>query len=382
MSGGVMVFHAYPHQYAGAQRMVDLLTQGLRGRGIRTWVTTPGRGPFTERLAAAGTETRPVVAPLLWRRYGRALEGPLAAPALATLPGYWVKLALAIRRWQPAVVHVNDHRGILLAGPAARLAGVPIVWHLHGEYYLPPLTRLGGRLADRILVVSRFTSEAMGALREFDDKITIFPNGIPPFEVTDEDVRERSAIRRNGRRSVVTGARINPDKGLDVLLRAAARVTARHDDVDFYVAGHVQDGYEEHYQDLLRLRDELGLGERFAFLGAVDAPPTWAAADVYCQPSRVEPFGLGVLESWSLRKPVVVSNVGGLAEIVADDRYGVRVPPEDPDALADGLEAVLSDAARATELADAGHARMHEVFSVDGMLDRLLAQYAGIGVTP
>lgn len=379
--GSVMFFHAYPHQYAGAQRVVHHLLRGLSERGVPAWVTTPGDGPFPARLREDGLDVRIVTAPLLWRRYGRFLEGPAALPALLTLPVYWAKLAASIRRWKPAVVHCNDHRGVLLSGPAARLARSPLVWHLHGTYGLKPLTHFGAVLSDQILVVSKATAGTMPALERHHAKVRIFHNGIPPVRVDDDEVAQRSAIPRTSRRAILTGARINPDKGLDVLVRAAAKVTAAHPDVDFYVAGHVQNGYEEHHAELLRLRRALGLDDRVHFLGAVPDPAaTWAAADVYCQPSRVEPFGLGILEAMSLRKPVVLTRTGGMVEIADDDRYAMRVPVEDPDALADGLDAVLTDGAYAQRIAAAGFERMTTAFSVDTMLDRLLERYNSYGV--
>jgi glycosyltransferase involved in cell wall biosynthesis len=166
-----------------------------------------------------------------------------------------------------------------------------------------------------------------------------------------------------------------------VLLQAAARVVDRHPDVDFFVAGPPQRGYERHHAQLLKLRDELGLSEHFHFLGAIeDVGALWSSADVYCQPSRAEPFGLGILEAWSLGKPVVVTKVGGMAEIVDEDRYGVRVPSEDPAALAEGLCAVLGDDAYAARIAEAGRERLNKHYSLDSMLDRLLAEYAAYGV--
>ena len=381
---GVMFFHAYPHQYAGAQRVVHLLCRELRRRGLPAWVTTPDRGAFTERLAAEGFDVRPVRAPRLWRRYGRALEGPAGLLAALALPLYWLRCAVAIRAWRPAVVHCNDHRGFLLCGPAARLVGVPVVWHLHGSYESAALTRFCARLASAIVVVSAATASEMPVLKRYAAKVIVLHNGIEQLAVdrANADRWLATTPARSSARVVLTGARINPDKGLDVLLRAAARVVNRHPDVDFLVAGHVQRGYERHYDELLALRASLGLEQRFHFLGAVDdSAAAWAAACVYCQPSRVEPFGLGVLEAMSAAKPVVISTVGGLAEIVPSEQFGVRVPPGDPLALADGLCALLSDPDRGRRLGEAGRERMQQTFTLTRMADELLALYADVGAS-
>ena len=377
-----MFFHAYPHQYAGAQRVVHMLCRELTRRGVPAWVTTPDRGPFTQRLTADGFEVRTVPAPRLWRRYGRALEGPAGLLAALVLPLYWLRCAAMIRTWRPAVVHCNDHRGLLMCGPAARLAGVPVVWHLHGSYPAAALTRFCARFADAIVVVSEATLGEMPALSRHAAKVVVLHNGIEASSADAAGAARWLAATpaRTSTRVVLSGARINPDKGLDVLLRAAAHVVERHQDVDFLVAGHVQDGYERHYDELLALRSTLGLEERFHFLGAVeDSAACWAAADVYCQPSRAEPFGLGVVEAMSAAKPVVVSQVGGLMEIVPSDEFGVRVPPGDPVALADGLCALLSDDALAARLGNAGRDRMLATFTLTRMTDQLLAVYDQVG---
>src|SRR5687768_15140817 len=119
---GVTFFHAYPHRYGGAQRFTHTVAKELPGLGYQTQVITPADGPFVRRLQADGVEVRVVPAAQVWTRYGHALEGPLALPALGMLPRYWVKLARVLLRLRPTLVHCNDHRGLLLAGPAARLA--------------------------------------------------------------------------------------------------------------------------------------------------------------------------------------------------------------------------------------------------------------------
>src|SRR6266487_4458018 len=162
-----MFFHAYPHQYAGAQRVTHVIAKELQTRGYETRVVTPADGPFVGRLHDDGIGTQAVGAPAVWTRYGGALEGPLAAPALATLPVYWLKLSRAIGAWRPSILHCNDHRGVLLAGPAARLARVPVVWHVHGAYPSKPINLLGGTLAARVLVVSAATLAEMPVLNRF-----------------------------------------------------------------------------------------------------------------------------------------------------------------------------------------------------------------------
>lgn len=378
----VLFFHAYPHQYAGAQRITHVLAEGLAARGWSTRVMTPDDGPFPARLREAGVDVQIVPAPRLWRRYGRQLEGRLRYPALALLPIYWARLAWTIRRWRPEIVHCNDQRGVLIAGLPARVSGARLVWHIHGGYEHPLVTRFGAWLANRVLVVSRATRSELPALERFADKVEVVHNGLPPPPAASErgdvpaDFEARDPV-------LVTGARINPDKGLDVLIRATARLRQRYPNVGAFVAGHVQSGSEPHMRGLTALRRQLGVEREVCFLGALAEPlAAWAAADVYVQPSRVEPFGLGVVEAMALGVPVVATRTGGLTEVVEDGVSGLLVEPDDDQALADAIAQIVDDAELAKSLAAAGLERARAKFSDDAMLARISDIYARTAPEP
>jgi glycosyltransferase involved in cell wall biosynthesis len=383
----VLFFHAYAHQYAGAQRVTELLARALPDRGFRARVVLPAPGPFLDRLRAAGIDVRLVAAPRIWARYGRELEGPRLLPALAALPGYWLTLAGALRRWRPSIVHCNDHRGLLLAGPAARLAGIPLVWHVHGAYAAPLLDLLGILLASRVLVVSRATLASLPLLARFSQRVRILANGLPP-EAFDRESFTATTSNSPGRippgdglgsKLVICAARINPDKGLDVLLEAAARLRSRIHDARFEILGGLQSGYEHHAAELEKLRHERGLLDMVVFRGFIQQPrPLIAAADVYVQPSRAEPFGLGVLEAMALGVPVIASRAGGLVDIVEDEVSGLLVPPGDPAALSAAIQRLLGDRELARRLGEAGRQRALRQFSLDRMLDRLIATYSEV----
>jgi len=371
----VIVFHAYPHQYAGAQRFTHGLARALPDRGCWARVVTPADGPFVARLRDDGIDVRIVPAPEVWQRYGRALEGPLAGPALASLPAYWLKLARAIKGWRPSVVHCNDHRGLLLGGPAARLAAVPVVWHVHGVYPSLMLNLLGMLVAERILVNSRATLAGLPVLKRSSGKVEVLYCGVPPWRSL-SDQGGATPILHNGRPAIVCGARLHPDKGIDVLIRATAIVRQSFPDVQVYIAGGEQQGYEHYRRELERLRIALGLGQAVHFLGPLEnTTATWAAATLYVQPSRAEPLGLGVLEAMSLGVPVITSRVGGLTEVVEDGVSGLQVEPDDPAALAAAIGRLLADPLYARAVALAGQARTERSFSHDEMVGRLLEIY-------
>lgn len=142
--------------------------------------------------------------------------------------------------------------------------------------------------------------------------------------------------------------RLHANKGFDVLLPALQRLP----DAVLWLGG---EGPEE--ATLKRLAEELGVAGRVRFLGwRRDVPALLAAADVFVCPSRHEPLGNVVLEAWAQRVPVVATAAAGPAALIEDRRNGLLVPVEDAVSLARAIATVLSDAAFAQEIAEAGHA--------------------------
>jgi starch synthase len=92
-------------------------------------------------------------------------------------------------------------------------------------------------------------------------------------------------------------------------------------------------------------------------------------------PARWEGFGIALLEAMLAAKPVVATAVSATPEIVVDGSTGLLVPPDEPDALAAAVNALLADPARAGAYGAAGLERAHREFSVEGMIDRTLAVY-------
>jgi glycosyltransferase involved in cell wall biosynthesis len=102
----------------------------------------------------------------------------------------------------------------------------------------------------------------------------------------------------------------------------------------------------------------------------------WAGADIYVQPSREEPFGLGVLEAMLAGTPVVASRVGGLAEQIEHGRTGLLVEPDDAAALAGAIGQLATNRKLAAALANAGCRTARARFSREAMVNGLESAYA------
>ncbi len=117
-------------------------------------------------------------------------------------------------------------------------------------------------------------------------------------------------------------------------------------------------------------------GAKILFTGLRDdVPAVTAALDVAVLPSYREAQGLAILEAMALRRPVVATRVGGVPEMIENERNGLLVPPRNPAALAEAIARLLTDHPLADTLARAGHDFVHANFSVEHMVRAVSAIY-------
>jgi glycosyltransferase involved in cell wall biosynthesis len=177
-----------------------------------------------------------------------------------------------------------------------------------------------------------------------------------------------------GAATVGVVARLRPEKGVGVFLRAAAAVVARRGDVRFIVVG---DGPERASLELLAGRLGLVAGDRLRFLGGrTEGPQLVAGFDIVVVPSVAnEGTPLVVLEALAAGVPLVASRTGGIPEQVRDGVDGILVPPGDAGALAAALIGVLDDPEAARRRAESAARDVYDRFSARGMADAVEAVY-------
>jgi phosphatidylinositol alpha-mannosyltransferase len=161
--------------------------------------------------------------------------------------------------------------------------------------------------------------------------------------------------------------RHEPRKGLEVLLEAMALLPP---EVQCWVGGTGP--------DTARLQARYAGDPRIEWLGRVSDEEKMArmrGASVFCAPSLGgESFGVVLIEAMAARTPIVASDLPGYRNVARPDRDGLLVPPGDPEALAAGLRAVLSDDAAAEQLRRSGAERADR-FSMDRLARRYLGLY-------
>ena len=166
--------------------------------------------------------------------------------------------------------------------------------------------------------------------------------------------------------------RMHRNKGYDVLLEAAAKLKARGLDFRLTLAG---DGPE--LAALKAQAASLGLADITAFPGWMASPAeVLKTLDLFVLSSRVEPFGLVVIEAMAFGTPVVATDIDGPRDILAGGQLGRLVPKNDPDALAEAIAAALADPAGARAVAKIARTNALERYSLTAGGARLAAALA------
>jgi glycosyltransferase involved in cell wall biosynthesis len=296
---------------------------------------------------------------------------------------------------RPDLVHFHFVRAYSPLVALARAAGARVILHDHitlGQPVRPDHPRrpavtslivrgykraraaaLNGFI-DRRIAVSRFVADSARD-HEFvtEDQLTVIENGIELSRFSAADGASLRAELRagDGRKVVACVSRLAPEKGIDVLIRAMARVGR---DALLILAG---DGSE--LASCRALAVALGLGDHVRFLGLRDdVERVYAAADVVVMPSLWdEAFGLVVVEAMAAARPVVVTASGAMPEMVAGGR-GVVVPKRDEVALAGAIGRLLDDEAARARMGQAGRAFAVERFGLPVWVERVMAEYVAL----
>ncbi|GAB4452632.1 MAG: hypothetical protein Kow00120_22710 [Anaerolineae bacterium] len=390
----------FVHLGGGVSGSGESLFQAVRGlHGVESAVYLGSDGALRQRFEAHGTPCR--YGPLA--HLGHSVSSPLrlrdVARFLWTFRASRRAFAHYVQAVAPDVVYLNTS---VLLGPAlhARALGLPVVWHVReaigsGGGLDCLMKKAIQRLATCIIANSDYVAgEFVGS----PQPVRVY-NGID-LAAFDPQRVARGAVRRalgipEGAPLIGMVSVIADIKGHFVLLRAAPRILRAFPEARFLIVGGtvLPPGYHQTRRGRLRralgreadpevrLRRQIeaaGLSARFILTGfRADIPQVLADLDLLAFPSVVpEGFGRPLAEAGAMAVPVVTTRLGPHGEIVRDGETGVLVAPGDPDALAEGILALLRDPAYARRLGKAARQRVAARFGqeqyIDG-IERVLA---------
>jgi glycosyltransferase involved in cell wall biosynthesis len=346
----------------GAERMVASLAASLQAAGADNLVIVPanGEGWLSRELHGTGVTTVPF-----------HLERPFSPPFAR-----W--LIETLRRHRIALAHSHEFTMAVYGAWAARRAGVPHVFTMHGgRYYAGRLQR---RIAMRVAVglsgmtvaVSKSVADELRRdlwLSPF--RVVTIPNGAGLVPVAQSSLRHELQLTPDDRLALAVG-NLYPVKGHSHLLEALGLLARRFPTLHVAIAGRGD------LEVSLRARAQaLGVGARFHLLGLrSDVANVLAGADVFVLPSLSEGLPLALIEAMLAARPIVATTVGEVGAVLngGSAHAGILVPPGDAAALARGLADVLSDPNEARRLGAAA-ARRAEDYTLAKMTERYVALY-------
>src|SRR5881409_1071889 len=248
---------------------------------------------------------------------------------------------------------------------------------LDGEYRrkVRDIERLLVDQSDGIICCSNYMLDhiqhVLGAVKT---KIRVIPNGVEAsrFNNGHQPQLIPTGVSED-RKTILYVGRIVREKGIFTLLDAFEKLRKRGKDVSLVLVG---EGplKEDLAKEVLRRK----LNDRVKLAGFVDEKKLvslYNSSDAFVLPSHFEPFGMVALEAMASRVPVVVSDVGGLSEIVEDGVTGVKVPSSDPHALAEGILRVLDNQELSERLKENAYRAVQERYRWDLIAEKTLEAY-------
>jgi len=321
---------------------------------------------------------------------------PIPTRGLKTLAGllFWSRRVASLGR---------QHKPAFAWSDSVRPAAYPAKWAfervgtkygviVHGGDLLAELHRIHhSRLARRttkalfasasaVVANSQWTREqAQKVLRELGldpqaEHVKVVPLGADPeFFKPGLDTREvKARYRLNGGPWVVTVARLEDYKGVDMTMKAVAKVRANGSDVSYLVvgAGKRAKAYK-------RMAGDLGIADSVRFVGNVpdaDLPALYNSATAYvgvsrkAEGERVEGFGIALAEASACGLPVIAGRSGGASEAVREGETGLVVDPDDSEAVAGALARLVDDQLLARRLGQGGRKSIETYYNWDRVI--------------
>lgn len=359
----------FPGTTGGAELQAGLLSRELLARGHSVEVVAPRVDSWQpEHESIWGIPVR---------RFSYPQVRLIGAAIMLARFAWW----LLRRRQVYDVIHVHMVKNMAtvtgLLKPwlrATLVVKVSGAWEFHGgildaQRRRRPLYRFMNycvQQADYVQCISEFTRTVLRETRYPEDILRIIPNAVDATAYSRRQVREPMAGR-----TVVYVGRLEPVKGLDVLLRAWVAVERNVPASRLVIAGA-----GDQYEQLVQLSKQLGIAEQVHFLGHVqDVMTLLDGADLYVQPSYQEGLSNSLMQAMAMGIAVVATRVSGNVDLVTDGVSGRLVEPGKSEALASAISELLLLPDTAAEMGRRAQLVIRERYDVDVVISKLLQAY-------
>ncbi len=339
-------------RYSGAERICLTLCADMQRRGHRVLLLCKPDGGMPDEA----------------KKLGIAVQTPAISGKLNLLAPFTI--ARIAKEFGADVIHTHLSSASLWGGLAGHLAHIPTLAHVHALntwlYYRFSTLSVTCSAGVKQHIVNQGAAEA---------RVRVVYNGIEATRldgvISSSDARRMLGLLPD---QPVVGcvAHLSAKKGQEHLLQAVALLKERFPQLVCLLAGE-----GEMYDTLRRMAAELDIADRVCLLGfRSDVISVMNAMDIVVLPSVAkEGLGLVLVEAALLQKPTIGSNAPGIDEAIADGVTGLLTPPGDATALAEKLALLLENAELRQQLGKAGRTRALELFSMQGMCNRMESIY-------
>ncbi|MDQ0141603.1 glycosyltransferase involved in cell wall biosynthesis [Cupriavidus necator] len=344
-------------EIGGAQSHVADLLRSMAGKAD-TVLLAGGEGPLFDIAKRTNTQATRLT------RLDNALSPWRAVRSLR-------ELIDALRQAAPDLIHAHSAKAGALGRIAGLALGIPVVYTVHGFAFkpeAPPRQRIAARVAEwllaplaaRVICVAEAERQLARSLPLPAQRVSVIPNGIPD---TPHRADPQAPLRR-----IVMVARFAPPKRQDAAIRAFARAG-----LPACVLTLVGDGPQRHAMQ--QLAQQLAPG-RVEFAGNItDVPALLASAQAFVLASDHEGFPLSVLEAMRAGLAIVASDLPGIREQLANNRYGLLVNHDDEIAFSETLRRLADDSTLRTALGHGARQRWEQSYGLERMTEATWSVY-------
>lgn len=270
---------------------------------------------------------------------------------------------------QTQLIHTHLTRAAYEGEALSKELGVPLVSTVHIRNEDEVFARLGQQ-GHTLIAVSEFVRDMLERQGVPHQSIRLIYNGTNLHRLPTSETRPA-----DGRIVMVCVGRLAEEKGTFDLLEALGELKHEFPSLDLWFLGAMSQEGEANIRQLIQ---KLDLENRVLILGQhVDVARVLGAADLCVFPSHMETFGLAALEAMARAKPVLITRVGGLNELITDSKEGITIEFGVPN-LVVGLRRMLAEREHWEQWGRAAQQRVRDHFDLEQMVDAVLAVYEEI----
>jgi glycosyltransferase involved in cell wall biosynthesis len=342
-------------EVGGAETLVSQMCRQQRAEGHDPRVyAVAALGPLGEQMRTEGFSVEPHV--------GRHLPD-------ATRNFYRI-----FKESRPDAVHLHNPTPTIYAAMAARMAGVPSIVSTRHSLVAPPHEvvkelkyAVTARFCDWIVGICDATVKNMTSIHSVRERkiVRIYNGAVPVERVAKKDWPAKSGF------TLAYVGRLAPVKNHPLLLNAFRAALQSMPNLRLWMVG---DGGER--KTLESLATELGIAGQVTFWGQqLDVAPFFSAADAFIMSSKSEGLPMSLLQAFSLGLPAIVTDVGGMAEVVRLSQAGFTVSATDPAQMAAAVLRLAGSDADRKQFSKNAIAAFHSRFTLQTMVDAYMNLY-------